>query len=130
MFSVDREIDYCVTIVQRCMFIFILFFYLPTVSIFFLLCSGSTRCTAFLGGCCCLLSCRGFGCDFQEVKIILFSVAFPNFFFFSCFKALFLLLPLPNKSSSTPGVIELVDYCDSLWTRQQHISNNQRTNDY
>jgi hypothetical protein len=62
------------------------FFYLPAVCVFYsVFCSGSIRCTAFLGG-CCVLVCRGFVCDFQEVKILLFSVVFPNSLrFFSFF---------------------------------------------
>jgi hypothetical protein len=89
---VDREIDWHVTIALRFMFIFILFFYLPMVSVFFLLCSGSTRCTAFLGSCRCLLSCQGFCLWFSQSKnsplfgrvseLFFFLVLKPDFFFF------------------------------------------------
>jgi len=74
-----------------CLFLFYFSIFLWSL-FFFLFYSGSTRCTAFLGvflgGCCCLLGCRGFVCDFQEVKILLFSVAFPNSLFSFLFSSL------------------------------------------
>ncbi len=76
MFSVDREIDCRVTIALRFMFIFVLFFYLPMVSVFSCCALDLQGASRFYAAVAVCLVARVLFVIFHEVKILLFSVAF------------------------------------------------------